>query len=74
MGKVVALAETRGCPGKTLIGLNLALALSWQVKEKTAFLDLSFSGDKTVETLLSFGPGKPSAPLLPCFPALTRRC
>jgi len=58
MGKVISITETRGCSGKTLMGLNLALAFSGQIKEKVAFIDLSFCGARTVETVLGFEPGK----------------
>ena len=64
MGKIISIAETKGCPGKTLIGLNLALALSNQLKKKIAFLDLSFTGNAAVETLLGFKPEKTAESLI----------
>ena len=58
MGQLVSIAGARECPGKTLLGLNLAIAISNQIKEKTAFLDLSFSGGDDLEVLLNMRCGK----------------
>ncbi len=68
MGKVISIYETSGCPGRNILGLNLALALSSQQKDKTAFIDLSFSGTCTVETILSFKPGKTAESLVSMLP------
>ncbi len=54
MGRILSIAQGREGPNKALLGVNLAFALAAQAKGNIAVIDLSFTGNDTLELISGF--------------------
>ncbi|MFC1500945.1 ATPase, T2SS/T4P/T4SS family [Elusimicrobiota bacterium] len=64
MGKFISLIDTNDNLRGKVLGVNLAISISEQTNAKVLLMDLSFSGNKTIEYLLDFDPKKTILDLL----------
>ncbi|MFA5779232.1 MAG: ATPase, T2SS/T4P/T4SS family [Elusimicrobiota bacterium] len=73
MGKVITLFETREGLGQSLIGINLAISISSQIKEKVAIADFNLSGENEIALLLNFKPNKSAIDIIPLLDKLDEK-
>ncbi|MDO8734334.1 MAG: hypothetical protein Q7K21_04155, partial [Elusimicrobiota bacterium] len=73
MGKVITLFETREGLGQSLVGVNLAISISSQIKEKVALADFNLSGENEIALLLNFKPNKSALDIIPLLDKLDEK-
>ncbi len=58
MGKLITIFDDQDVPSRASLGINLAISLAEQSKEKVVFVDLSLSVSESIEHLTGSKPEK----------------